>query len=244
MDRRGDLIARPAKWEGRGEPPVVFLPKGQAHLQPGDHVLAKIASRNGGAYRAHVITRIDNRPKQFLAIYGGEGRLVPTDRRHRTEYVLPEDANAEVEKGSLVLAEQRRRGLPEVKIIKRFGPGDSPAAPSLIAIHGNEIPLEFPDEALREAACVGPVPVDDREDMRDVPLVTIDGEDARDFDDAVWAEQDSSPDNSGGWHVIVAISDVAWYVRPGTALDNCARERGNSVYFPDRVVPIVTGTAL
>ena len=111
--------------------------------------------------------------------------------------------------------------------------------PTLIAIHGHDIPLEFPDEALREAANTDPLPLDNREDLRDTPLVTIDGEDARDFDDAVWAERLSSKDCSGGWHVIVAISDVAWYVRPGTALDRSACERGNSVYFPDRVVPML-----
>ncbi len=83
----------------------------------------------------------------------------------------------------------------------------------------------------------GPAPLDDRVDLRGVPLVTIDGDDARDFDDAVWAEPDA--ENEGGWHLMVAIADVAWYVRPGDALDGNARERGNSVYFPDRVVPML-----
>jgi ribonuclease R len=78
-----------------------------------------------------------------------------------------------------------------------------------------------------------------RADLRATPLVTIDGSDARDFDDAVWAEPDPDPANIGGWHLVVAIADVAWYVRPGSALDREAERRGNSVYFPDRVVPML-----
>ena len=84
-----------------------------------------------------------------------------------------------------------------------------------------------------------PAPLGARTDLRDIPLVTIDGADARDFDDAVWAEPDGDPQNTGGWHLVVAIADVAHYVRPGDALDQEARRRGNSVYFPDRVVPML-----
>ena len=106
---------------------------------------------------------------------------------------------------------------------------------SLIAIHTNDIPVAFPDDALLEASRPRTrFPPASREDLRDIPLITIDGEDARDFDDAVFAEPDGA-----GFRLIVAIADVAWYVRPGSALDRAARTRGNSVYFPDRVVPML-----
>src|SRR5208282_6038312 len=108
---------------------------------------------------------------------------------------------------------------------------------SLIAIHSHGLPTAFSEAALAHAAKAQPVTLGDRVDLRHLSLVTIDGADARDFDDAVWAEPDS--EREGGWHAIVAIADVAWYVRPGDALDRAARERGNSAYFPDRVVPML-----
>jgi ribonuclease R len=115
----------------------------------------------------------------------------------------------------------------------------SPRTISLIAIHENDIPTAFPAEAVAQAEAAKPVKLGTRTDLRKIPLVTIDGSDARDFDDAVWAEPDPDPENRGGWHILVAIADVSWYVRPGDALDRSAYERGNSVYFPDRVVPML-----
>jgi ribonuclease R len=127
--------------------------------------------------------------------------------------------------------------LPQARVVQRVGDSSDPRAFSLIAIHAHGIPTEFPHEAVALAEKARPVGLGDRADLRAIPLVTIDGADARDFDDAVWAEPD--PESRGGWHVIVAIADVAWYVRPADALDRAARERGNSVYFPDRVVPML-----
>ena len=110
---------------------------------------------------------------------------------------------------------------------------------SLLAIATYDIPTEFPASAIAEAEAALPVSPAGRTDLRDIPLVTIDGSDARDFDDAVWADPDSDPENPGGWHLVVAIADVAWYVGPGSMLDREAERRGNSVYFPDRVVPML-----
>ena len=124
-----------------------------------------------------------------------------------------------------------------MKITDVLGSLDDPKSVSLISLHENEIPSEFPPAALDQAKAAGPAPLGKRVDLRDLPLVTIDGADARDFDDAVFAEAD--PDREGGWHLVVAIADVSWYVRPGDALDRSAYERGNSVYFPDRVVPML-----
>ena len=125
------------------------------------------------------------------------------------------------------------------RVVERLGPESDPRSISLVAIHGNGIPTEFAPEALAKAERLQPAGIADRTDLRDLPLVTIDGADARDFDDAVWAEPDPDAANTGGWHLLVAIADVAWYVRPGDALDRAAYERGNSVYFPDRVVPML-----
>src|SRR5258707_1887280 len=108
---------------------------------------------------------------------------------------------------------------------------------SLISIAANDIPVEFPQAAAEEAGRAKPAPLGDRLDLRKVPLVTIDGEDARDFDDAVFAEPD--PAHPGGWRLLVAIADVAWYVRHDKPLDMAAYLRGTSVYFPDRVVPML-----
>ena len=139
--------------------------------------------------------------------------------------------------GEIVLAEPlpaRALGPRPARIIERLGREDDARAISLICVHAHGIPDRFPPEALAEAAAARGVSPAGREDLRDVPLVTIDGEDARDFDDAVFAAPDAD-----GWRVLVAIADVAHYVRPGSALDYEARERGNSVYFPDRVVPML-----
>ena len=136
--------------------------------------------------------------------------------------------------------EGRRLGLVEARVVERLGDVNAPGAISLAAIHGHGLPVRFPDAALAEAERLGGA--GSRRpgtDLRALPLVTIDGADARDFDDAVWAEADSAPDNAGGWRAVVAIADVAHFVRPGSALDKAARERGNSAYFPDRVVPML-----
>ena len=189
--------------------------------------------------------RIADAPRRLVGLYQpvpGGGRLRPSDRRYRGDFaVRPEDA-AGAEAGELVLAEvgpAGRRGPRRARIVERLGRFDEPRAVSGIAIHENRIPTEFTAEALALAAAAKPVDLGDRTDLRQIPLVTIDGADARDFDDAVWAEPDPDPGNPGGWHLVVAIADVAWYVRPADAIDRCAWDRGNSVYFPDRVVPML-----
>ena len=144
--------------------------------------------------------------------------------------------------GELVVAEvlaKARFGLPRARIVERLGRSTDPGAISLLAIASFDIPTEFSAAAIAEAEAAAPVGLAGRTDLRDLPLITIDGSDARDFDDAVWAEPDPDTSNPGGWHLVVAIADVAWYVRPSSALDQEAERRGNSVYFPDRVVPML-----
>jgi len=170
------------------------------------------------------------------------GKVVPADRRNRNEYRVAERDAGGAENGELVRVEQlstARPGFPRARIVERLGRSSDPGAVSLLAIASYEIPTEFPIAAIDEAEAALPADLEGRSDIRDIALVTIDGADARDFDDAVWAEPDPDPANRGGWHIVVAIADVAWYVRPGTALDREARRRGNSVYFPDRAVPML-----
>jgi ribonuclease R len=170
------------------------------------------------------------------------GTVVPADRRNRDEYRVAERDAGGTDDGELVKIEQitpGRLGIPRARIVERLGRSSDPGAVSLLAIASHEIPTEFPAAVIAEAEAAPPPGLAGRSDLRAIALVTIDGADARDFDDAVWAEPDSDPENGGGWHIVVAIADVAWYVRPGAVLDHEARLRGNSVYFPDRVVPML-----
>jgi len=168
--------------------------------------------------------------------------VVPADRRDRVEYRVDLAQSGGALEGELVVAEPlpaRRYGPPRVRVVERLGAPDAPGAISLISIASFDIPHVFPPPALAEAEAAMPADATGRVDLRGLALVTIDGSDARDFDDAVWAEPDPDSENQEGWHLVVAIADVAHYVAPGGALDREARERGNSVYFPDRVVPML-----
>jgi ribonuclease R len=168
--------------------------------------------------------------------------VVPADRRDRSEYFVDLAHAAGAIDGELVAAEPlpaRRYGPPRVRIVERLGQPNAPGAISLLSIAAFAIPTEFTAAALAEAAAAKPPTPAGRVNLRDLALVTIDGSDARDFDDAVWAEPDPEPENRGGWHLVVAIADVAHYVAPESALDREAELRGNSVYFPDRVVPML-----
>ncbi|WP_448187286.1 ribonuclease R [Azospirillum sp. sgz301742] len=248
VDPDGEVLARPLTWTGEGSPPRIFMmpeKKGHPALAEGDRVLAKLSRINDRLYEARTIRRIEGTTGRVLGVYrlGPDGgRIVPTDRRNKSELlVLPVNAGG-ADEGDLVLVEvlpATRLGLAQARVVERIGPTAEPRTVSLIAIHTHGLPTDFPHAAEREAERAKVPPLGDREDLRDTPLVTIDGADARDFDDAVYAEPDADPTNPGGWHLIVAIADVAYYVRPGSALDRAAFERGNSCYFPDRVVPML-----
>jgi ribonuclease R len=249
IDRdEGEALARPLDWSGEDPPPSIRIRgerNGSAALETGDRALVRIERREHGTHIARVLRRIEGAPEKVLGVYNsgpGGGRLMPTEKKIRTEFVIAPGNAGDARPGELVLAEVlpgRRMGLPQARIVESLGDSANPKAASLIAIHTHDIPVEFSEAALTQAKRARPAPMDAREDLRPLPLVTIDGEDARDFDDAVFAEPDDDPKNPGGFHLIVAIADVAWYVRPGDALDRGAQLRGNSVYFPDRVVPML-----
>jgi ribonuclease R len=196
--------------------------------------------------QASVIRRIGMGPRRILGIYheGAEaGRIAAIDKKTDRDWMVPHAERGGAREGELVEAEQIGRptafGLPKARITARLGDPWAPKAISLIAIHEHGIPDAFPEEVLAAAEAAGPTPLGEREDLRSLPLITIDPSDARDHDDAVYAHADDDPANPGGHVVWVAIADVAAYVTPGAPLDREARKRGNSTYFPDRVVPML-----
>jgi ribonuclease R len=249
VDDDGHLIAVPRRHdeEKDGPPPRIEIAPQSTRSGPapavGDRVLANL-KRRGNTYEARVIRRLGNGPKKILGLYeepeGGHGMglVTPTDRKLRQSFeVRPADKNGAVA-GDIVWIEATGGALSRrARVLERIGPMSDPRTVSLIAIAANDIPVEFPKAALDEAERAKAAPMGHRLDLRDVPLVTIDGEDARDFDDAVFAEPD--PDHPGCWRLLVAIADVAWYVRHDKPLDRAAYQRGTSVYFPDRVVPML-----
>ena len=247
-DTDGELSAKPADWDGPNDPPkiVVAPPKdGSAALASGERVLARLHPDPDGGYEASVLRRLGAGPAEILGVFqlsAGRGRIEPTDRRAKSAYTVDANHVGDAKPGDLVRAvalPRRAAGLPAARIVERVGRIDDAGAVSLIAIHSHDIPTIFHDDVLAEVKAAVPPTVIGREDLRAESLVTIDGEDARDFDDAVWAELDPDSNNPGGFHLIVAIADVAYYVRPGSALDRSAYDRGNSVYLPDRVVPML-----
>jgi ribonuclease R len=246
-DADGEVLARPLHWPEGEEPPVIYMaPQERGHpaLAVGERALARLSQAADGTFEGHVMRRLGAAPGAILGVYrlaDGQGRIRPTDKRSKYEYVVARADAQGASPGELVEAEVlpgRRVGLRQARIVNRLGKDQAPAA-SLIAIHEHGIPHAFDHATEAEAESAEAAPLDGRADLRAVPLVTIDGADARDFDDAVWAEPATVEGGGRGWHAIVAIADVAWYVRPGSALDRTAFERGNSVYFPDRVVPML-----
>ena len=237
----GEPIAEPESWEAEGERPRLRLieKKGQPALKRGDRVLSRTEETSKG-WRAHPMKKLPARSEGLMGVVEldstGKPWLAPVDKRVRNSSPIADLGDAKA--GELVLAE--RVGKSErsgVKVVEVVGDPLAPGSFSLIAIAKHGIPHIFPDEAIAEAnrAVDLPLSPDTREDLRHLPIVAIDPADARDHDDAIWAE----PNGEGGYRAVVAIADVSYYVRPGGALDKEARKRGNSVYFPDRVVPML-----
>jgi ribonuclease R len=258
-DKDGDLIGRPAEWpEEAGVAPAISIRQSSADRAKGktpvgglgDRVLAKIfpnKDRDGPAYTARIIKVLDKRVGALLGVYRemagtGGGRLMPIERRGE-EMVIDASDIGEAKDGDLVEVEvgriSSRLGLARAKVLNVVGSVASEKAISMIAIHAHGIPYIFPQSVLDEAEAAKPATMKNREDWRHLPLITIDPHDAKDHDDAVYAEPDASPDNPGGVIVTVAIADVSYYIRSKSALDREALKRGNSVYFPDRVVPML-----
>ncbi len=239
----GEAIAVPDSWQpdDATPPPRLRMVERGKHsaLKIGDRVLAR-TEEAGSGWRAHPMKKLPAREEQLLGVVeidaAGKGWLAPVDKRVRNSAPISDLGGAG--RGQLVLAEPAGRGpRAGVKVTEVLGDPLAPRAFSLIAIHKHGIPNRFTEETLAEAALAAKLPLsgDRREDLRHLPIVAIDPVDARDHDDAIWAE----PDGEGGFRALVAIADVSFYVRPGSEVDREARKRGNSVYFPDRVVPML-----
>ena len=248
----GEAVAVPETWDpdsGQAPPRLrVVEPKGKAKraypaLRKGDRILAR-TEEAGKGWIAHVMRKLPDRAEALMGVVeidgSGKGWLAPVEKSVRNSMPIADLGGAE--EGQLVLAEPAGKSPRSgVKVTEVLGDPLAPKSFSLIAIHKYEIPHVFTNEVLDEAQTSARLPLsrDEREDLTGLPIVAIDPADARDHDDAIWAAPDDNPDNEGGWKALVAIADVSFYVRPGMKIDREARKRGNSVYFPDRVVPML-----
>lgn len=251
-DADGVLLAHPNEYTGAGSPPVIAIriSRGASGPAPGigDRVLAKTFPTDdpsGPAYTGRVMKVFEKRSDAVLGVFrvlkDGSFRIEPVERR-QPELIVDKEFQNGARNGDLVEVEPARAsryGLPRAKVLAVLGSLTSEKAVSMIAIHAHDIPHVFPADVMAEAEAMKPATMDHREDWRDLPLVTIDPPDAKDHDDAVFAVPDLDDKNPGGVVVTVAIADVAAYIRYGQPLDREALKRGNSVYFPDRVVPML-----
>ncbi len=267
-DADGELIARMRGPDGLFGPQIRLAPgeargaKGEAAIGVGDRVLARIARTDDGM-EARVVKRLGQSAHRILGVFRiskdergrkfGGGRVEPADRKARFDIVIEAHNVGEAKHGDLVLVEIDARqaerapnsnfGGPKHGLIKEIvGNESDPRAASILAMHTHGIMPGFTPEEEAQAKAAKPAPLKGRVDLRQVPLITIDPEDARDHDDAVFAQPDGDAKNPGGWRVWVAIADVSHYVTPGSALDRGAFRRGNSTYFPDRVAPMLPET--
>jgi ribonuclease R len=242
VDDGGNVWAVPDRWEAETPAPRLRVrDRKRGALGVGQRILARTEEAGAGLI-AHPMKVLEKASEQILGVLreeGGKFWLTGVEKKERREFAVLDRGEAEA--GDLVLCDLA--GRPPrlgVRVVERLGDPFAPRSFSLIAIHKHGIPDVFSEAALTEAERVAAQPLGEgREDLRDLPIVAIDPADARDHDDAVWAAPDDDPANEGGWKAVVAIADVGFYVRPGSALDKEARARGNSVYFPDRVVPML-----
>ena len=260
IDRMGDLMARPVNWKGDGAAPPITIfsdDKRSGSVSQHDQLLVRLSQDHNSreiSYIARIIRKLERSSPLVMGIFHIEddstAHVQPTNKKNRNQYLVAKGDWNGAEDGELVIIEarggktSRRQMAPKKAAIKarvkeRLEAFDKPGSISLIAIHAHGILTEFSEQTLQEAEKSVPPTLGNRTDLRDIPLITVDPADARDHDDAIWAEPDPDPANKDGWHIIVAIADVAHYVTPGSSLEKEALERGNSTYFPDRVVPML-----
>lgn len=247
----GDEIATPLKWDAELQGPaprIEIKPNKQGHpaLSVGDHALVRLQQRGSNLYEGKIIKTLDNHAARAMGIIeeiNGELIVKPVEKKAKESFIISETRGKDVKVGDVVLVDPLpSRGLRHKKcrVVDILGHENDTHIYSLISAHEHNLSLSFPDEVIKETENMRVPPLKGREDLRKYPLVTIDGADARDFDDAVFAEPD--PDqgrNPGGYHLLVAIADVSYYVTHNSALDREALRRSNSTYFPDRVIPML-----
>ncbi len=242
QDSMGDLLARPFEWHADEAMPQIVIVKNKINPPAGigDIVQAKVKYIGNRLYEGEVIRLLTHGDNQMVGVYENN-RVFSVDRRITRPFLLL-DVPRGVNNRDLIVFEAPmiRSREPVARFVRRIGSANDPYAATLTAVFMHKLPIMFSEQTEKQAAKLSIPSIDDtRFDLTDIPFVTIDGADARDFDDAVWAEPDTNPTNTGGYHIRIGIADVAWYVRGGTALDRDAWTRGNSVYFPDRVIPML-----
>ncbi len=255
LDKMGDLMARPVNLKNDESPPpiTIFAEDKRGNLSVHDQALVRLTRDRDGreiAYVARVIRKLERTSTLVMGVFNEEddniAHVNPTDKKNRNQYLIAKCDWNGAKNGELVLVDakqnktSKRHMGPKRAIVKEcLGTLDEPKSISLIAIHSHGILTEFSEPALGEAEKSIAPTLGSRTDLRAIPMITVDPADARDHDDAIWAEKDTDPKNEGGWHVMIAIADVAHYVAPGSSLEKDAWARGNSTYFPDRVVPML-----
>ncbi|MBY5992304.1 ribonuclease R [Ferrimonas balearica] len=213
----------------------------------GDRVLAQVDGVDRrGRKEGRIVRIVEPRSTELVCRYFNEdgiGFAVPDDARLSQDILIPEDGRAGAREGQVIVVELVKRPGRHThgigRVLEVLGNEMAPGMEIEIALRSHDLPHQFSEALLAETAAI-PDEVQEadkvgRKDLRHLPLVTIDGEDARDFDDAVFVK----PKKGGGWRLYVAIADVSHYVRPGSALDGEALARGNSVYFPAQVIPML-----
>ncbi|WP_273757697.1 ribonuclease R [Bartonella sp. AU55XJBT] len=250
-DKDGDFIAQPLEWEDTSKPNIEIHSfhhiKGGS-IGVGDHVLVKVFRNKNSqnpSYRGRIIRKIDVSPKSTFGIVrkleNNQWRLEPIDRK-TNELIVEMSPEMKIKTGDLVEVEIKKNtgyGLKSAQIKNVLGHIKSEKTLSMIALLSKGIPYIFPESVLEQVKHIKAANMDNREDWRQLPFITIDPPDAKDHDDAVYASKDEDPTNNGGWIIIVAIADVSYYIKTGSALDKEALKRGNSIYFPDTVVPML-----
>ena len=230
-----------------GDEDLFLSPRQMRSVFHGDRVLARVAKIDTRGRREAVIVEVLERQTQQLVgryyLESGIAYVEPANRRITQDILIPSDAKQSAEHGQMVIvavtAQPDKHARPLGEIIEILGDHMAPGMEVNVAIRNHDLPYQWPDDVLQEATLFPKEVVDtdlnDRKDLCALPFVTIDGEDAKDFDDAVFCK----PREKGGWILYVAIADVSYYVRPGSMLDQEASKRGNSVYFPGRVIPML-----
>ena len=250
IDENGELVGKAIGWKANsGNSRIIILSsqKNSKHqtLAVGDRALVRLKATSNMEIEARIMKRLQERSGTIIGVvkkteHNAEIRSV--DRRGPQDIYTEDISEHNIEDGDIVLTRLEGKkvyGRPQATIEKVLGKIGKPGAIEIIVCASHDIPEEFSKESKAEALVAGPPNPKGREDLTTIPLVTIDDEDARDFDDAVWAEPDKSQENSGGWNLITAIADVSSYVKAGQALDKEAQKRGNSVYLPSKVIPML-----
>ena len=244
----GEIFCTPLEETTQSQPPTILLEpndKKNNQVSMGSKILIKIKKDRGKIMLGKILKIIDKERDQIVGVYwetAQGGTIQTTSKKERFKYFVDKDDSGDAQSGDIVIAETktgRYFGSPTAKVLKSLQNFKKPGSASLIAIMNQKIPNIFPKETLDEAQKAKSKIFTNRGDLRKIPLVTIDGEDAKDYDDSIFSEADQNKNNKDGWHIIIAIADVAFYVQSGGELDRTARERGNSTYLPDQVIPML-----